>query len=335
MTNQNTTLNLIQTPVKSYEVFSYQAINKKLKKILIDKKIKKMSKPLEQITKEYSSRGPLKQYRFDKSISFSCFRCEQTKVSKLITIYGNNWTKRLCNGCYGRLLSIYNIKAGQQNIDEKVEQISILLLKLVAENKIKEQTNRIILKQNLTKHLSSLSIRFFATSECVAETLSKEQNLDWSPAIIGICKAFELEIIERFINPLKDLSKGLVFSDSDLKDKDFGRIASYCSGKPIKPPELGVLNHFLMTALNSKDRIETSSFLRDGFKPFILKRPNSNWLIDKKGFISSIDNLTKNYRNKAAHTDELDKSDYDNCKELVFGNNGIMWELIISTQTTK
>lgn len=294
-----------------------------------------MSKPLEPITKEYPPRGPLKQYRFDKSISFSCFRCGQSKVSKLITIYKNDWSKRLCNGCYGNLLSIYEIKAGQQTIDEKVEQLSTLLLKLVDENKIKEQTKRIVLKRNQAKYLSSVSIRFFATSECVAETLSKEINLDWSPAIIGICKAFELEIITRFINPLKENSSRLIFSDSDLKDKDFGRIASYCSGKQINPPELGVVNHFLNTALNSKERIETSGFLRDGFKPFILQRPNSNWLIDKNGLILSIDNLTKNYRNKAAHTDELDKSDYDSCKELVFGDKGIMWELIISTQTIK
>ena len=31
--------------------------------------------------------------------------------SKLITVYRGDWSKRLCNGCYGRLLSIYEIKA--------------------------------------------------------------------------------------------------------------------------------------------------------------------------------------------------------------------------------
>jgi len=55
----------------------------------------KMAKPLEQIIKEYPPRGPLQQFRFDKSISFSCFRCGQNKISKLITIYNNDWNKRL------------------------------------------------------------------------------------------------------------------------------------------------------------------------------------------------------------------------------------------------
>ena len=45
--------------------------------------------------------------------------------------------------------------------------------------------------------------------------------------------------------------------------------------------------------------------------------------------------LTSNYRNKAAHTDELDRNDYESCKSFVFGEKGIMWELIASTQATK
>lgn len=294
-----------------------------------------MSKPLEQITKEYTSRGPLKQYRFEKSISFVCFRCGQPKTSKLITIYNEDWSKRLCNGCYGRLLSIYEIKTGKQKEDDKVEQLSDLLLQLVDDNTIKEQTYRIIIKQNKAKYLSQKSLRFFATSECVADTLIKETNLDWSPAIIGICKAFELEIIERFINQIKGLCNGQAFPETDLYDKDFGRVASYCAGKPIKPPELGAINHFISTVVNSKERIESSEFLKIGFRKYLLKRPKSDWIIDKKGLTASLGTLIKDFRNKAAHTDELERKDYDNCKELVFGDKGIIWELILSTQAVK
>jgi hypothetical protein len=294
-----------------------------------------MSRPLEQITKEYPPRGPLKQYRFAKSISFICFRCGQAKTSKLITIYQNDWAKRLCNGCYGRLLSIYDIKKGHEEVDEKVEQLSRILLTLVDDSKIKQQADRIILKQNQARHLSTSSLRFFATSERVADTLSREENLDWSPAIIGLCKAFELEIIERLINPLKEFTKDMSLSEVDLKDKDFGRVASYCSGKTNKLPELGVIKHFVGTALNSKTRIESSVFLRQGFGSFLLRRPNSNWLIDMNGLVAGIDSLTTKFRNRAAHTDELERIDYDNCKDLVFGDKGIMWELIISTKTIK
>lgn len=294
-------------------------------------KIGKMSKPLELVIKEYPKRGPLSQFRFEKSISFSCFRCGETKISKLITIYNGNWNKRLCNGCYGGLLSIYDIKAGQTTVDEKVEQLLRVLIKLVDENKIREQTKKINLQSNKINYLSPISIRFFATSECVAETLSKEPNLDWSPAVIGICKAFELELIERLINPLREFCKTVEFSEEDLRDKDFGKIAHYCSGKPIKPPELGVVNHFIATAVNSKERLETSNFLKFGFKDFINRLPKNDWIIEKKGLRIGIQQLTTNFRNKAAHTDELDEADYQNCKDLVFGENGLMWDLIVST----
>ena len=99
-----------------------------------------MSKPLENIVKDYPKRGPLSQYRFEKSIMFNCFRCGQSKTSKLITIYNKDWNKRLCNGCYGGLLSIYEIKVGQTEIDVKLEKLTEVLIKLVDESKIRNQT---------------------------------------------------------------------------------------------------------------------------------------------------------------------------------------------------
>src|SRR3954454_24092716 len=64
------------------------------------------------IVKTYPPRGPMQQFRFAESTAFDCFRCGQAKKSKLITVYRQDWSRRLCNGCYGRLLSIYEIKAG-------------------------------------------------------------------------------------------------------------------------------------------------------------------------------------------------------------------------------
>lgn len=288
-----------------------------------------MSKPLEKVIKEYPSRGPLQQFRLEKSISFNCFRCGQTKVSKLVTIYNGDWTKRLCNACYGRLLSIYEVKSGTKTVDEKSAELLILLTQLANENAIRQRADKILLKENRAKFLSPLSLRFLATSEFVAETISKEANLDWSPAVIGICKAFELEVTERLINGLKETCRTMQLSDNETRDKDFGRIVSYCLGKLPKPPELGTVKHFLLTAINSKDRLETSDFLR-AFKLFLSKRPNSSWLIDPNGFAPSLDKLTVKFRNRAAHTDELDVVDYSECNELVFGENGIAWELLSS-----
>jgi hypothetical protein len=83
------------------------------------------------ITKTYAQRGPLQQLRFAESTAFRCFRCGDKKKSKLITVYNSDWSKRLCNGCYGRLLSLYEIKAGTAADDQKAEELAAALLSAV------------------------------------------------------------------------------------------------------------------------------------------------------------------------------------------------------------
>jgi hypothetical protein len=84
------------------------------------------------VTKTYPPRGPLQQFRFAGATAFRCFRCGVSKKSKLITVYRGDWSRRLCNGCYGRLLSLYEIKAGTAADDERAEQIAVVLFSLVA-----------------------------------------------------------------------------------------------------------------------------------------------------------------------------------------------------------
>lgn len=76
------------------------------------------------VTKRYPPRGPLQQFRFAESTAFNCFRCGDPKKSKLITVYNGDWSKRLCNGCYGRLLSLFEIKAGTAPDDEKAAELA-------------------------------------------------------------------------------------------------------------------------------------------------------------------------------------------------------------------
>ncbi len=78
--------------------------------------------------KAYSPRGPLQQFRFNEATAFKCVRCGQSKKSKLITVYSGDWSRRLCNGCYGRLLSLYEIKAGTGPADERADKLAAVLL---------------------------------------------------------------------------------------------------------------------------------------------------------------------------------------------------------------
>lgn len=288
-----------------------------------------MTKPLEKIVKEYPKRGPLQQFRKESATAFHCFRCGSSKKSKLITVYSDNWNKLLCNGCYGRLLSIYNIKAGTEPEDVKAEALANLLLSLLTEDQAREIAKKSRISEKQAEFLSPQALRFLATSEYVAKSLDASANLDWSPAVIGLCKAFEVEIIGRLLNPLKMVAQKHDLTE-DIKDKDFSRIAKYCADKSTTPPELGAIAFFLNTAAHSKSRIERSLLLQS-LKSLLSNWPKSNWLIDTQGAILALNSLTSSFRNRAAHTDDLSKNDYENCWSLVVGQDGVLWNLILAT----
>jgi len=67
-----------------------------------------------RITKSFPRKGPFKQYRFENLIEFSCQRCKKNKKSKLLIFFNNQQDLKVCNGCYGESLSLY------ENFDELI-----------------------------------------------------------------------------------------------------------------------------------------------------------------------------------------------------------------------
>ncbi|MET7352942.1 hypothetical protein [Streptomyces mirabilis] len=51
----------------------------------------------------YPPRGDTQLYRLNAVVTFSCHRCGQTKTSKLVAIPGGDYSRPLCNACYGKL----------------------------------------------------------------------------------------------------------------------------------------------------------------------------------------------------------------------------------------
>jgi hypothetical protein len=156
------------------------------------------------VMKTYPQRGPLQQFRFAESFAFSCFRCGETKKSKLITIYSRDWSKRLCNDCYGRLLSLYEIKAGTAADDQRADELATVLLSLVTQDDQRQAERLFRTSERCAERLCSEAVRFVATSEHVAGHLQDEPHLEWSPAVIGLCKAVEAEVVSRILRPLAD-----------------------------------------------------------------------------------------------------------------------------------
>lgn len=63
--------------------------------------------------------------------------------------------------------------------------------------------------------------------------------------------------------------------------------------------------------------------------------PNANWILDLNGLHSSLLLLIKNFRNPAAHINELRRQDFENCRELVLGEQGLLWKLLQATKSHK
>jgi len=282
------------------------------------------------VTKTYPQRRPLQQFRFAGATAFRCFRCGASKKSKLITVYRGDWSRRLCNGCYGRLLSVYEIKGGTAADDEKAEQMALALLSLVAVDDQRHSERLFLASETRAKRLSPEALRFVATAEHLAAQLRSEPELEWSPVVIGFCKAVEVEVLNRLIRPLAQRSAGEDLS-GDKKDKDIGRVAAFCADQSRKPPELGVFAHFLKTIIHSQRRRQESMII-NAFLSLMAESTGSQWMLDPHGLHQMLATLTVDFRNRAAHVDELSEADYRQCRELVVGPEGTLWKLVISME---
>jgi hypothetical protein len=275
----------------------------------------------------------MQQFRLSALTGFHCFRCGQSKKSKLIVVYAHDWHRLLCNGCYGRLLSIYQIKAGTKSDDERATELADLLLTLYSKDQIREAERRYRLAERRADILSADAMRFIATAEFVSDALKYASDLDWSPATIGLCKAVEIEVVERILRPLAAQLRG-VNLDVDKNDKDLARVARFLAQPDSQPPELGTFSHFLQTSLNSETRRSTSPSIKALHRLFSLW-PNSYWLTRILGFYDGLVKLARDFRNRAAHVESLSESDYKACREFVLGPDGLLWKIIFATQPHK
>lgn len=230
-------------------------------------------------------------------------------------------------------MSLYEIKARTAPADQRADELAATLLTVVERD---HQRKAELLYRTSEKRAQSLSpeaLRFVATAEHVAGQLEAAPHLEWSPAVIGLCKALETEVVGRILRLLR-----VVASREDLRidnaDKDLGRIAAFCADTNRKPPELGAFAHFLQTVIHSQQRRQNSALI-SSFLKLAGQWTGSHWLLDPNGLHHALSVVTTQFRNRAAHIEELGKQDYTGCRELVIGPDGALWKLVVSTEAFK
>jgi hypothetical protein len=231
------------------------------------------------------------------------------------------------------LLSLYEIKAGTASDDQRTEQLSDALLSLITVDQQRQAERAFRAFDNRAEALSPGALRFIATAEHVAARLESDAQLEWSPAVIGLCKAVEAEVVGRILRPLAAIA-GSEDLSGDVRDKDIGRVAAFCGDTHRKPPELGAFAHFLQTVFHSQERRRTSCLI-GCFLRLAGQWTGSTWLLEPEGLHRALTVLAGTYRNRAAHIDELARDDYLGCRELTIGSQGIVWNLVLSTERHK
>ena len=285
-----------------------------------------------EVIKKYPPRGPLHQYRLAAATTFTCCRCGKDKKSRLAVSIHDEWNLLLCNACYGRLLSIWEIKAGDLEDSERQAELIHLLRGLSGEIEVEQARTVLLARDSRSTLLSTPALTMLATAEAVADGFAVKMatELDWSAAVIGLCKAVELEAVRLICEPLCHAVSDLDLA-SDLANRDFRRMAQFCKrGKPI---ELGTLAHFLEAMARSQNA--ASSPLASGLRSLALQWPRSDWLFEADGFVATVRTLTKNYRNPAAHTALLSRAEYRSCVELVQGRDGLLWKMHTSVDPAR
>lgn len=85
-----------------------------------------------------------------------------------------------------------------------------------------------------------------------------------------------------------------------------------------------------MTVAHSKKRAATSPLMQ-AFRDVVDRWPRSEWLVDDSGCVAALQRIADEYRNRAAHLDELSADDFRGCRALVIGREGFLERLVDST----
>lgn len=211
-----------------------------------------------------------------------------------------------------------------QTIDQKMETVIQDQSKSI-ENYV-NQTKRWL---DLWELLTDESRQFLPIAELIYDELSQLKEPDFSPFIVQYCRALENEILKKLFEAYH--KSGLIgVNKNNLTGYDIENDTKACRfAKMIKYNKLtytlGDMN-FIMSLLKSSGNTLKNSKLLQHFRAFSLSYFENNIL--EKTFLSDLNNITSNYRNKAAHPNILGLQQAQECQALLRKNLNLFLEAI-------
>lgn len=281
--------------------------------------------PPAPIVKDLPVRGPLHQRRLAEHLTFACSRCRVAKKSRLVATYDEDWNRLLCNGCYGRLLSIHTLKRGTLPEDERAQAMVSLVERMVGEADAAKALREMRLRDDWETILSPQAARALGTAHVVAGALDSRPHLDWSAAVLCVCKALELEAVTRLLPAQLVEATRLRM---DVADRRFAPVARFLA-RQGPAPSLGQLARFIEDALSPSNAMHPTV---DIYLRRVRKMASPGWLLSATGGTAVMKLVASTFRNPAAHSAELDEEDYEACYSAVAGPAGALWQLADATE---
>ncbi len=272
------------------------------------------------------ARGDVQQYRVTRAVKFRCVRCGRTKTARLIALLRNDTEHPLCNGCYGNLLSRH---PAARLSDRSEERANALAVAVDVSIEAAEAVGRNLAAERGLP-LTRLGDRHLGTARIVADHLSKLAAGDpvlWSPVVSALSSALEVELRYRVIDRMREVFIRRFGSDLALPG-EYAKFTAYCKAQPgTGRMEMGAIARFLASAA-ADARSDAPSQLGRLYRKLLDASPKPEWLGDPGALAAEIKEFTRDYRNPAAHGDEIAHDAGQRCLTYVAGDGGLLWRVV-------
>jgi hypothetical protein len=271
-------------------------------------------------------RGDVRQYRLTRSAQFRCIRCGRPKTARLIALLRDDTEHPLCNACYGNILSRHPAPRGSDRTDSYADAMAVEVE--VSIRRAMAVGRRLAAEHGL--RLTELGERHLGTARIVADHLgSLDDTLPvlWSPVVSALSSTVEVELRHRLIDRMRDVLLARSALIGDLPG-EYTKFVAYCKAKPGSGRmEMGAMARFLASVAIDSRQATPTQVGRD-FRKLLETSPKAEWLGDPNGLATEITAYAREFRNPAAHGEEIGRDVGRRCLAYVAGDDGLLWRVV-------
>ncbi len=272
------------------------------------------------------ARGDVQQFRVTQAVKFRCVRCGRTKTARLIALLRNDTGHPFCNGCYGNLLARHPATRLSDRSEERAKALAVAVeVSIEAAEALGRD-----LAADRGLRLTRLGDRHLGTARIVADHLSRLDAGDpvlWSPVVSALSSALEVELRYRVIDRMREVLISRFGPDLALSG-EYAKFSTYCKAQPGSGRmEIGAIARFLASAATDA-RSSSPSQLGRLFRKLLDASPRPEWLGDPGALAAEVSAFTRDYRNPAAHGEEIARDAGQACLTYVAGDGGLLWRVV-------